>query len=90
MGNECKMCHVTMSIDEGAEPTEICHDCAHFRVDFLQPRYAALAASPEKLVQALKLIKGNHDKCCEEDFCTCPSCIADSALFNLEAEKLTK
>lgn len=41
---ECGRCHETMHIPPGAEPSEICHDCAHSLVDELRARVAELEA----------------------------------------------
>jgi len=52
--NECRLCHQTMSTDDGCDPTDICHSCAHSEVDRLKQRI-------QELEDALKHLPSAHD-----------------------------
>lgn len=50
--DECSMCHKTMLTDDGCEPTDICHNCAHERIATLEAQNQQLAVA---LSESLKL-----------------------------------
>ena len=55
MSDSCKFCNATMTTDENADPTDICHDCAHARVEVLEERVTGLEAENERLKELLSV-----------------------------------